>query len=35
MHSQDCFWPGDGRHIAQCLAAQSKANLAERRSLGV
>jgi hypothetical protein len=32
---QDCFWPGDGRYFAQCLAAQSKANLTERRSLGV
>jgi hypothetical protein len=32
---QNGVWLGDGRHFAQGLAAQSKANLTERRSLGV
>ena len=32
---QNGVWLGDGRHFAQGLAAQSKANLTEPRSLGV
>ena len=32
---QNGVWLGDGRHFAQGLAAQSKANLTECRSLGV
>jgi hypothetical protein len=32
---QNGVWLGDGRHLAQGLSAQSKANLTERRSLGV
>jgi hypothetical protein len=32
---QNGVWLGDGRHFAQGLATHSKANLTERRSLGV
>ena len=35
MPCQNGVWPGDDRHFAQGLAAQSKANLTECRSLGV